>query len=69
MIERPHPSRLAPSRPDYDAIIAAHDQAVTAGRDSYIDPSSGLTVLTVSAHIARGTCCASGCRHCPYVKK
>lgn len=68
MIERPHPSRLSPSRPDYDAIIAAHDQAVTAERGSYIDPSTGLTVLTVSAHIARGTCCDSGCRHCPYLK-
>ena len=68
MIQRPHPSRLSPSRPDYDTIIAVHEQAVTAGRDSYIDPSSGLTVLTVNAHIARGTCCSSGCRHCPYLK-
>ena len=56
MIERPHPSRLSPSRTDYDLIIAAHDDAVLKGKDSYIDPSSGLTVLTVSAHKARGTC-------------
>jgi hypothetical protein len=25
-------------------------------------------VLTVATHIARGTCCNSGCRHCPYVE-
>ena len=68
MIERPHPSRLSPSLTDYDLIIAAHDDAVVNGKDSYIDPSSGLTVLTVSAHKARGTCCSSGCRHCPFLK-
>ncbi len=33
----------------------------------YRDPSTGLSVLTVTAHLERGTCCDSGCRHCPYV--
>lgn len=63
----PHPSRLDPTRPDYDAILAAHDAAVRAGQATYRDPSTGLTVLTAATHLARGECCLSGCRHCPYL--
>ncbi|MHB1968862.1 MAG: DUF5522 domain-containing protein [Acidimicrobiales bacterium] len=63
----PHPSRLDPTRPDYDAILAAHDAAVRAGQAAYRDPSTGLSVLTAAAHLARGECCLSGCRHCPYL--
>jgi hypothetical protein len=65
---RPHPSRCDPARSDYDAIILAHEQAVLAGEPSYRDPSTGLTVLTVATHLARATCCDSGCRHCPYIE-
>ena len=67
LVPRPHPSRCDPSRSDYAAIIATHEQAVALGATTYSDPSSGLTVLTVAAHLARGACCDSGCRHCPYV--
>jgi hypothetical protein len=35
------------------------------GRDYYIDPN-GIHVLTEGYLLARGTCCRSGCRHCPY---
>lgn len=63
----PHPSRLDPSRPDFAAIVAAHEAAVRAGESAYRDPGTGLWVLTVATHLARGECCASGCRHCPYV--
>lgn len=65
---RPHPSRLDPRRADYDEIITRHAAAVRAGDPTYIDPATGLTVLTVVVHLERGSCCASGCRHCPYVK-
>lgn len=65
---RPHPSRLDPTRGDYQAILLAHDEAVAQGQPSYRDPATGLTVLTVATHLARGTCCESGCRHCPYVE-
>ena len=27
-----------------------------------------VSVLTVAAHLERGTCCNSGCRHCPFVE-
>ncbi|MFI5035168.1 MAG: DUF5522 domain-containing protein [Acidimicrobiales bacterium] len=65
-IPRPAASRLDPAREDYDAIIVAHEAAVRAGESSYRDPSTGLSVMTDTALAARGECCASGCRHCPY---
>jgi hypothetical protein len=33
----------------------------------YLDPVTGLSVLTAGYLAARGSCCDSGCRHCPYV--
>lgn len=27
---------------------------------------NGLMVFTERFHLKRGTCCASGCRHCPF---
>ena len=47
-------------------IVRAHDAAVARGDDGYVDPDSGLYVMTASYHSARGYCCGSGCRHCPY---
>ena len=43
----------------HDAACARHD----AG---YIDPCSGLLVLTADYLKKRGECCWSGCRHCPW---
>jgi Family of unknown function (DUF5522) len=34
------------------------------GEDFYWD--KGLFVFTEAYHKARGYCCESGCRHCPY---
>jgi hypothetical protein len=48
------------------AAQSRHDAAVVAGHAGYIDPSSGLFVLTSTWLAARGRCCGSGCRHCPY---
>jgi hypothetical protein len=66
-VPHPHPSRCDRARADYVAIIVAHEQAVALGLASYRDPSTGLMVLTVATHLTRGTCCDSGCRHCPYL--
>jgi hypothetical protein len=66
-VERPHASRLDPGRSDFGDILAAHEQAVVAGEPGYIDPSTGLFVLTVEYLRARGHCCDQGCRHCPYL--
>ena len=65
----PHPSRLSPTRADYDTIMRAHDSAVAANESTYRDPATGLLVLTVRTHLERGTCCESGCRHCPFLSE
>ena len=43
-----------------------HRAAVLAEERTYLDPDTGLTVLTELAHLRRGSCCGSACRHCPY---
>lgn len=47
-------------------IEAAHERACSAGEDMYLDPKSGLSVFSRVAHLGRGRCCGSMCRHCPY---
>jgi Family of unknown function (DUF5522) len=59
--------RLPPDHPSYAAIVAAHDAAVRAGDDTYLDPDTCYAVMTVEFLRSRGDCCDSGCRHCPYV--
>lgn len=46
--------------------LLAHDRAVAAGLDHYIDPHSGLLVMTALYLSDRGYCCDNGCRHCPW---
>ncbi|HEY6964425.1 MAG TPA: DUF5522 domain-containing protein [Erythrobacter sp.] len=45
---------------------ALHEAACARGENTYRDPATGYTVFTRLAHLARGKCCGSGCRHCPY---
>lgn len=59
--------RLPSSDPAYDEILSAHARAMAAGEPGYLDPASGLYVMTAAYHADRGTCCGNGCRHCPYV--
>jgi len=66
-LDEPHPNRLAPDHPRRDEIMAAHRRAIDAGRSGYLDPDSGLFVLTAAYLADRGVCCGSGCRHCPYL--
>jgi hypothetical protein len=66
-VERPHPSRFDPASPGHAAAMVAHRAAVAAGQPGYLDPSSGLFVLTAAEHLRRGSCCDRGCRHCPWV--
>lgn len=44
----------------------AHRRATDAGEAGYLDPATGLFVLTAAYLTERGTCCTNGCRHCPY---
>jgi len=48
------------------AARAAHDRAQTRGEPGYLDPVTGLFVMTAAALLAQGNCCGRGCRHCPY---
>jgi len=57
----------SPPRPLISAAAwAAHDRAVAADEPRYVDPATGYQVFTDAALRANGSCCGSGCRHCPY---
>ncbi|XP_068175361.1 uncharacterized protein C1orf53 homolog isoform X2 [Antennarius striatus] len=47
-------------------IHRLHREACEAKKQMYVDPSSGYKVFTEYAHLQRGKCCGSACRHCPY---
>jgi Family of unknown function (DUF5522) len=66
-LTEPHPTRLASDHPGRAEILAAHSAALLAGDAGYIDPFTGLFVLTAGYLAERGSCCTRGCRHCPYV--
>ena len=66
-LTEPHPARLPLDHPNRNQILAAHAAALGAEEAGYLDPASGLFVLTAGFLAARGTCCGRGCRHCPYV--
>lgn len=63
---RPLVDRFPPDAPGYAAAIVAHETAVRAGEPGYLDPATGAFVFTAAFLADRGTCCGSGCRHCPY---
>ncbi len=65
-LDEPHPDRLPVDHPSRAAILAAHRAALEAGAMGYLDPDTGLFVQTAAQLLARGSCCGSGCRHCPY---
>lgn len=62
----PHPSRLPLDTPRRAEILAAHAAAMEVGEPGYLDPATGLFVITAAEHVRRGHCCANDCRHCPY---
>jgi hypothetical protein len=44
----------------------AHDDANACGQAGYVDPYSGLFVMTASGLLRQRSCCGRGCRHCPW---
>ncbi|MGH8892590.1 MAG: DUF5522 domain-containing protein [Actinomycetes bacterium] len=66
-LTEPHASRLALDHPGRSRMLAAHAEALRTGESGYLDPDTGLFVLTAGFLAARGTCCGRACRHCPYV--
>jgi hypothetical protein len=67
-LTEPHPARLPLDHPDREQVLAAHAAAIDADQAGYLDPHTGLFVLTARFLADRGTCCGRGCRHCPYVE-
>jgi len=65
-VPEPRPDRLPLDTPGRAAILEAHRLACVEGRAGYVDPQQGLFVFTALHHLGRGSCCDSGCRHCPY---
>lgn len=63
----PHLSRLPQAQAQRVEIMERHDRSTDRGLPNYVDPSSGFSVFTADFLASRGYCCASGCRHCPYV--
>jgi hypothetical protein len=53
-------------RPCDERIERAHQAAIAAGEPGYSDPETGFFVFTAATLAANGSCCESGCRHCPY---
>ncbi|XP_049625700.1 uncharacterized protein C1orf53 homolog [Suncus etruscus] len=47
-------------------IVQLHASACAAGQLNYVDPATGYLVFTQLAHLQKGSCCGSACRHCPY---
>ncbi len=62
----PLTARLDPMHPSYALVLSVHEAAVAADVPTYPDPLSGFEVLTAAELWARGFCCDSGCRHCPF---
>jgi len=65
----PLASRLAPTSTRFERAMRAHDAAVANGATGYLDPTSGLFVMTAVSLWAKGHCCTSGCRHCPFERR
>ncbi|XP_037351848.1 uncharacterized protein C1orf53 homolog [Talpa occidentalis] len=67
---RPERAGRRPAREELTAaerrIAELHAAACAAGQLTYVDPATGYVVLTQLAHLQRGKCCGSACRHCPY---
>ncbi len=65
-LTEPSLKRLALDAPQREQRLAAHDAAMAADQEGYTDPVNGMFVMTAKALAAKGFCCDSGCRHCPY---
>nr|XP_040133587.1 uncharacterized protein C1orf53 homolog isoform X2 [Ictidomys tridecemlineatus] len=50
-------------------IAELHAAACATGQLNYVDPATGYMVLTRIAHLQRGSCCGSACRHVQRDKK
>ena len=61
------------ARPGYPGPVTARSDRLPAALvlpdPGRLDPATGLWSFTAAYLWERGTCCDSGCRHCPYVNR
>ena len=62
----PHEARLSAHHPARDEIVRLHRRAIDLGEAFYVDPQTGLWVMT-AAKLWERDCCENACRHCPWV--
>jgi hypothetical protein len=67
-LTKPALTRLPVDAPRRQEILAAHADAILRNVSGYLDPESGLFVLSAWFLAERGYCCERGCRHCPYIE-
>lgn len=67
-LTQPALARLPVDAPQRLEILAAHADAIARNLSGYLDPESGLFVLSAWFLAERGYCCERGCRHCPYIE-
>ena len=48
------------------SIHLKHKEAIEDLHWTYLDPDSGLKVITRFRHYLKGRCCGNACRHCVY---
>jgi hypothetical protein len=65
-LSEPSTARLPLDEPRRAEALARHADAMREGAPGYLDPATGLFVLTAQYLADRGICCDTGCRHCPY---
>jgi hypothetical protein len=61
-------ARLTQEYADPERVVAEIHKTIkrtaSAQEDCYFE--NGNVVFTAAYHLKRGTCCGSGCRHCPF---
>ncbi len=65
-LDTPLTERFCSDMPGFDVSMAAHAEALESGEDYYIDPQTGLLVMSSQYLADRGPCCENYCRHCPF---
>lgn len=66
-LTKPRSDRFDAATAGYSAAMTAHRHAVESCEPGYLDPDTGLFVMTAVFLRDRGWCCDCGCRHCPYL--
>ncbi len=65
-LRTPLTDRFRGDMPGFAPSMLAHGDALESGEDYYMDPQTGLLVMSSQYLADRGPCCGNSCRHCPF---